>query len=90
MLALAPDNAAIYNDLGLSLHYNGKTVEAIAALKKATTLDPELQRAWLSYGFVLRSAGREKEGRAALEKTIKLNPATAQGIEAKSMLQRPR
>jgi len=65
-----------------------KPDEAVAALKKATALDPKQQRIWLSYGFVLKSLGRQKPARAALEKTVALDPASAQGIEAKSMLKR--
>ena len=43
------------------------------------------QRAWLSYGFVLnRWEGKSRPGGA--EKAIALDPATAQGIEATSML----
>ncbi|MDD5302765.1 MAG: tetratricopeptide repeat protein [Elusimicrobia bacterium] len=88
MLALDPNDAGVYTDLGLALHYSGKADEAVAALKKATALEPKGQRAWLSYGFVLKASGREKPARAALEKTVALDPATAQGIEAKGMLKR--
>ncbi|MEK7382782.1 MAG: tetratricopeptide repeat protein [Elusimicrobiota bacterium] len=88
ILARDPDDAAVYNELGLALHYSGKSEEAVDALKKATALDPQLQRAWLSYGFVLNSMGRRKQARAALEKTVALDPATPQGLEAKAMLKR--
>ncbi len=88
MLALAPQDAGIYNELGLALHYKGSSEEAVAALKKATSLDPKMQRAWLSMGFVLKSIGRDKEAATALKKTIALGPATAQGIEAANMLKR--
>lgn len=88
MLALDPRDAGIYNELGLALHYKGSSEEAVAALMKATSIDPKMQRAWLSTGFVLKSMGREKEARAALKKTIALGPATAQGVEAASMLKR--
>ena len=86
ILAVDPGNAAVYNDLGLSLHYTGKSEEAVSALQKATSLDPKLQRAWLSLGFVLQSLGRKAQARTALEKTIALGPTTPQGIEAKGML----
>lgn len=88
MLTLEPQDAGIYNELGLALHYNGKSDEAVAALNQATSLDPKMQRAWLSTGFVLKTLGREKQARAALEKTIALGPATAQGLEAVRMLKR--
>ncbi|MCR4295303.1 MAG: tetratricopeptide repeat protein [Elusimicrobia bacterium] len=88
ILALDPKNASVYNELGLVLHYQGRSDEALDALKTATTLDPKLQRAWLSYGFVLTTLGRKEQARLALQKTIALDPASAQGREAKTMLGR--
>ena len=88
MLELSPNDASVYNELGLCLQYDGKEDEAVAALKKATALDPRLQRAWLSLGFVLKSQGKDKPARAALEKAVALNPASAPGVEAAAMLKR--
>jgi tetratricopeptide (TPR) repeat protein len=88
MLELQPENASIHNELGLALHYAGKSDEALVALKKATALDPKMQRAWLSQGFVLKSTGKAAQARAALEKTVALGPSTPQGVEARSMLKR--
>lgn len=88
MLELEPKNAAILNELGLALHYDGKSAEAIETLRKATALDPTMQRAWLSRGFVLKSTGQDARARAALEKTIALGASTPQGLEARKMLER--
>lgn len=88
ILALKPNDASVYNDLGLALHYSDKPDEAVAALKKATALDPKLQRAWLSTGFVLKSLGRDEAARTALKKCVALDPASEQGREAASMLKR--
>jgi len=87
-LELAPGDASLYNELGLNLHYAGKSEAALDALRQATTADPTLQRAWLSYGFVLKSLGREAQARLALEKTVALGPGTPQGLEAQGMLRR--
>ena len=88
MLELEPKNASLLNELGLALHYDGKSAEAIETLRKATALDPKLQRAWLSQGFVLKSTGQDAKARAALEKTIALGASTPQGVEARKMLER--
>ncbi|MBI2787361.1 MAG: tetratricopeptide repeat protein [Elusimicrobia bacterium] len=88
MLELEPKNASILNELGLALHYDGKSDEAVETLRKATALDPKLQRAWLSQGFVLKSTGQDAKARVALEKTIALGPSTPQGVEARKMLGR--
>lgn len=87
MLALEPKNASLLNELGLALHYDGKSAEAVETLRKATALDPRLQRAWLSLGFVLKSTGQDAKARAALEKTIALGASTPQGVEARKMLE---
>lgn len=88
ILTLDPESASVHNELGLVLHYQGKSEAALETLKTATTLDPKLQRAWLSYGFVLTTLGRKDQARLALQKTIALDPASAQGREAKAMLGR--
>ncbi len=85
---LAPLDADTHNDLGLALHYTKRSDEALQVLKKATTIDPSLQRGWLSYGFVLQAVGKGKESRSALEKVVALDPASAQGLEANKMLGR--
>ncbi|MCC6932674.1 MAG: tetratricopeptide repeat protein [Deltaproteobacteria bacterium] len=41
-LIFAPDNAAIYNDLGLSLQRQKRLAEALESVQKAVALEPEL------------------------------------------------
>ena len=86
-LKLNPDDADTYNDLGLALHYTGKTAEAVETLKKGTVAGPYYQRIWLSLGFVLVSAGRNEEAGPALKKAIELDPDSTPGLEAKKMLE---
>ncbi len=86
-LKLDPDDADTYNDLGLALHYTGKTAEAVEALKKGTETGPSFQRAWLSLGFVFAAAGRNEEARPALKKAIELDPDSTPGLEAKRILE---
>jgi tetratricopeptide (TPR) repeat protein len=85
-IAIDPVDADSYNDLGLALHYTGKSDEAIKTLKKGTEANSSYQRVWLSYGFILASTGNREEAKPALEKAISLGPDTDMGSEAKRIL----
>lgn len=81
-----PGDADTWNDLGLALHYIGKSREALDALKKATTLQPQFQRAWLSLGYVAIHLNSKKEAKSALERAILLNSANEVAEEARKYL----
>lgn len=83
LITMAPGDAELYNNLGITLHYLGRTDEALEKLKHGTTLDPSLQRIWLTLGFVQGSAGHIEEARSALQRAIDLDPASSIGQEAK-------
>lgn len=83
---LAPDNAALYNDLGLTLFYLGRTDEALEKLNKGVQLDPQLQRLWLTLGFVQSHAQHPQEARSALQKAIDLGADNEIGQEARKIL----
>lgn len=60
--------------------------QAEAAARQATGIDPANQRAWLTLGFILKSAGKEEEARSVLEKTIELDPQSPIADEAQNFL----
>jgi Flp pilus assembly protein TadD len=86
VIELNPNDVDTYNDLGLALHYTGKTDSALETLIKGTEVIPSYQRIWLSLGFVLASAGRNEEARPVLKKTVELDPDSEIGQEADRML----
>jgi tetratricopeptide (TPR) repeat protein len=86
VLELNPEDVDTYNDLGLALHYSGRSDEAIIILNKGTEIVPSFQRVWLSLGFVLISTGQTKEARVVLDKTLDLDPASEMGEEAKKFI----
>jgi tetratricopeptide (TPR) repeat protein len=86
VIELDPGHADTYNDLGLAYFYLRKPDLAIEALKKATDTAPDMQRAWLSYGFVLMSIGKTSEARPVLSKAHEISPDSMVGAEAKRML----
>jgi len=79
-------DADSHNDLGLALHYVGRSEEAVKELVMATELAPSFPNAWLSLGFVLSSLGRHEEARPALEHVVKIARGSAQAAEAERML----
>jgi tetratricopeptide (TPR) repeat protein len=71
LLALDPNNAEIYNNLGITLHYLGRSAEAIHWLNEGLAVDPEHQRTWLTLGFVNSQLGNIEEAREALTTATK-------------------
>lgn len=68
LLAVDPPNVETYNNLGLTLHYLGKSAEALTILTEGVALNPAHQRIWLTTGFVNTQLGRTTEARSALTK----------------------
>jgi predicted Zn-dependent protease len=66
LLTLSPDNPEIHNNLGLTLHYMGKSTEALRRLEQGVALDPDHQRIWLTIGFVNSELGNFDRARTAL------------------------
>lgn len=85
-LELAPDNPALYNNLGLTLFYLGRVDEALEKLQKGTEVDPQMQRLWLTLGFVQANAQHIDDAKKALQKAIELGADNGVGREAKSQL----
>lgn len=51
----------------------GLLTEAQTLLARATVLEPDNSRAWLSLGYVLKAEGRAAEANAAFEKVIEID-----------------
>ncbi len=86
VLKLNPNDVDTYNDLGLALHYTGKSDEAVEILQQGTAVKPSFQRIWLSLGFVLSSLGRNEEAKPALQKVLEIDPDSEPGREAQRIL----
>ena len=66
LLSFSPDNVDVLNNLGLTLHYLGRSDEALRRLNEGVTADPENQRIWLTLGFVNTQVGNSEQARTAL------------------------
>ena len=86
LLELNPDNAITRNNLGLTLHYTGRSAEALAVLGENVAAHPEHQRSWLTLGYVNSQTGDLAAARQALETAVRLDAASDVGRSAQSML----
>jgi len=86
LVALDPSNVELHNNLGLTLHYVGKTDEALTWLEQGIAKDPTHQRIWLTLGFVSAQTGSVDRARDALHRAIQLDPDSAVGQSAQRML----
>lgn len=86
LLDLDPSNADTYNNLGLTLHYLGRSADALLVLNDGVVADPSYQRIWLTLGYVSSQVGNVGEARAALTKAVNLDSGNVVGQSAQKML----
>lgn len=72
LLTFRPNDAETYNNLGITLHYLGRSTEALRRLNDGVAVDPEHQRIWLTLGFVNSQLGNTEQARAALTTAAQL------------------
>jgi tetratricopeptide (TPR) repeat protein len=87
LLALSPKNVDILNEVGLTLHYLGRSEEAVQRLNEGVAIDPTHQRIRLTLGFVQSHLGHVKEARAALTAATQLGSDESVRQSARNMLQ---
>ena len=88
LLEFGPDNVDTLNNLGLTLHYLGRSEEALARLNQGAMIDPTHQRVWLTLGFVNSDMGNAEDARTALTTAVSINPDNSIGQSASGMLAR--
>ena len=88
LLEFGPDNVDTLNNVGLTLHYLGRSEEALVRLKQGAMIDPTHQRVWLTLGFVNSDMGNAEDARTALNTAVSINPDNSIGQSASGMLAR--
>ena len=74
MLTLTPDAWSVHNMMGIALHSEDKTDEAIIHLRQAVKLEPNAADAHNSLGAALESQGKLDEAIGQYLITLQLNP----------------
>lgn len=87
LLAYRPNEAEVYNNLGLTLHYTGRSAEALQRLNEGVAVDPRHQRIWLTLGFVNSRLGNTEEARRALTNAIQIGADESIRQSARKMLE---
>jgi len=87
LLAFGPNNADTHNNLGITLHYLGRSAEALRWLNEGVALDPTHQRVWLTLGFVSSEVGNTEQARIALTNAVQMGPDNDVGQSAARMLE---
>jgi len=87
LLEFSPNDAEIHNNLGITLHYLGRSSEAIERLNMGITIDPDHQRSWLTLGFVNSQLGNTEQARIALTKATQVGSDDSIRQSASKMLQ---
>ena len=86
LVAAGSNSVDLYNNLGITLHYLGRSAEALQRLNEGTVIDPAYQRIWLTLGFVNSQVGHTEQARTALRKAIQLDADNQVGQSAAEML----
>ncbi|HBO83425.1 MAG: hypothetical protein A2073_06705 [Deltaproteobacteria bacterium GWC2_42_11] len=86
VIATDPKDIDSCNDLGLSLHYTGKSEEALKYIDECIKGNPDYQRIYLTKGFILSVNGKKEEARDAWERAYNMNPVSEVGKAAQDFL----
>lgn len=76
--AIAPDDAALWLDLGSTLHAAGEAAEARSAFERTIALDPELARAWLGLALVANDLSDKIRAEEAFKAALARDPKLAE------------
>lgn len=86
LLSLGSSSATAHNNLGITLHYLGRSTEALRILDDGIALEPTNQRIWLTLGFVNKELGNNDEARVALTTATQMSLDNEVGKAAARML----
>lgn len=87
LLAFDAENVEILNNLGLTLHYIGRSDEALRRLNDGVATSPDNQRIWLTLGYVNSQLGNVDAAREALTKATTIGNNESIRQSAMNMLE---
>jgi len=86
LLTFDPRNVVVHNNLGITLHYLGRSTEALRVLTDGVAVDSRHQRIWLTLGYVNSQLGNIEEARTSLTTAVEMDPNSQIGQSAATML----
>lgn len=86
LLEFDSQNSEVYNNLGLTLHYVGRSEEALRYLNEGVAVDASNQRIWLTLGYVNSQLGNIEQARNALGKASEIGDNESIRQSAQRML----
>lgn len=87
LLTHDPHNVDVLNNLGITLHYLGRSSDALVRLNEGASVDPTNQRIYLTLGFVNNALGNSEQARVALTNAVRMDAQSSIGISAAKMLE---
>lgn len=87
LLVFNPNDAEIHNNLGLTLHYLGRSSEALRMLSDGIAIDADHQRSWLTLGYVNSQLGNTEQARTALSTAAQIGSDESIRRSAMKMLE---
>jgi tetratricopeptide (TPR) repeat protein len=87
LLTFDAKNVETYNNLGITLHYLGRSAEALQKLNAGLALDPTHQRSWLTLGYVSSQVGNTEQARKALNNAAQMGTDEEIRQSAQKMLE---
>ena len=87
LLTFDATNVETYNNLGLTLHYIGRSPEAVQKLSEGLALQPKHQRSWLTLGYINSQLGNTEQARTALTNALQMGTDEKIRESARTMLE---
>ena len=78
--ALAPNDAALWLDLGSTLHASGEAAEARPAFERALALDSAVARAWLGLALVANALTDPETAERAFAAALQRDPQLSEAV----------
>ena len=85
---LCPRFADVQNYLGVALAEQRRFDEALVAMRRSVSINPDYLVAWLNLAFVAHACERRDEARAALERVLQREPDNAPALHLQETLSR--
>ncbi|MGH8173621.1 MAG: sulfotransferase [Rhodanobacteraceae bacterium] len=76
-IAEQPEREDAWLFLAVSLHYQGRLIDAVPIYRKLTELSPASSTHWSNYATALSESGLPDDAERAFEESIRLDPANA-------------